>query len=169
MEVQQLDAQLVEICERDFHKMGPAQAARTGMFHRLMKEQENDESVTFVAHENGEYAGHSVVVWKTDYPHFVDQDIPEIQNLNVLPDYRRRGVGTALITRCEEEVSTRSDVVGIGVGLHPGYNNAQKLYPKLGYIPDGHGVHYGITPVQEGERPIFDDDLALFFTKRLKE
>jgi hypothetical protein len=39
------------------------------------------------------------------------------------------------------------------------------LYPKLGYIPDGHGVHYGIQPVAERQTYIFNDDLALFFRK----
>ncbi len=65
--------------------------------------------------------------------------IPEIQDLNVLPPFRRKGIATMLLDRAEAEVACRSDVVGIGVGLHPGYNDAQRLYVKRGYIPDGLG------------------------------
>jgi hypothetical protein len=40
------------------------------------------------------------------------------------------------------EVARRSGVVGIGVGLHPSYNAAQRLYVKRGYIPDARGITY---------------------------
>lgn len=34
-------------------------------------------------------------------------------------------------------------VVGIGVGATPDYASAQRLYPKLGYVEDGSGLHEG--------------------------
>ena len=35
-----------------------------------------------------------------------------------------------------------ADVVSLAVGLHTGYGQAQRLYIKRGYIPDGTGVWY---------------------------
>jgi GNAT superfamily N-acetyltransferase len=93
--------------------------------------------------------------------------IPEIQDLNVLPAFQKRGIATQLLDRAEAEIAGRSAVAGIGVGLHPGYNNAQKLYVKRGYIPDGRGVTCRDRYVQEGEQVVLDDDLVLHLTRRL--
>jgi hypothetical protein len=45
------------------------------------------------------------------------------------------GIGTAnggtSLDRAEAEAARRSGVVGIGVGLHPGYNAAQRLYVSV--------------------------------------
>jgi hypothetical protein len=32
-------------------------------------------------------------------------------------------------------------IIGIGVGGTPDYEIAQRLYPKLGYVYDGTGIH----------------------------
>jgi hypothetical protein len=58
-------------------------------------------------------------------------------------------------------------VVGIGVGLHPGYNVAQRLYVKRGYIPDGRGITYHNRYVEEGMKVVLDDDLVLHLTKTI--
>jgi len=92
----------------------------------------------------------------------------------LLSTYRKRGVATRLIQRCEATAAKRGErtgctEIGIGVGLHPGYNAAQRLYSKLGYILDGHGVHYDGVPVKERRTYSFDDDLILYFTKGLKK
>jgi hypothetical protein len=107
------------------------------------------------------------VNWVPTYTAFVEQQIPEIQDLNVLPGFRRRGLATRLLDRAEEEISLRSSVAGIGVGLHPGYNQAQRLYVNRGYIPDGRGVTYRNRCVEEGMQVLLDDDLVLHLIKRL--
>ena len=61
-----------------------------------------------------------------------------------------------------------SGVVGIGAGLHPGYNAAQRLYGRRGYIPDGRGVTYRDCYIDEGSHVLLDDDLVLHFTKQLR-
>ena len=94
--------------------------------------------------------------------------IPEIQDLNVLPRFRRKGIASAMLDQAEAAAAERSEVVAIGVGLHPGYNAAQVLYVKRGYVPDGLGVTYGVRFVEEGETLPFDDSLVLHFTKELK-
>jgi hypothetical protein len=63
------------------------------------------------------------------------------------------------------DVARHSSVVGIGVGLHPGYNVAQQLYVGRGYVPDGRGVSYRDRYILEGEHVVLDDELLLHFTK----
>ena len=64
----------------------------------------------------------------------------------------------------EAEIASRSNV--IGVGLHPGYNDAQRLYIKRGYITDGLGITYQDRYLCEGEQVVLDDDLTLHLTRR---
>jgi len=72
-----------------------------------------------------------------------------------------------LLDRAEAEVARLSGVVGIGVGLHPGYNAAQQLYVKRGYIPDARGITYRNRFVEEAASVVVDDDLVMHFTKQL--
>ena len=115
-----------------------------------------------------QFAGYVTVNWASMYPGFQECNIPEIQDLNVLPKFRRQGVGTRLLNRAEEEVARHSAIVGIGFGLHPGYGSAQRLYVKRGYIPDGRGVWDGDHVVEEGMEAVFNDDLVLHVTKLLR-
>ena len=137
-------------------------------FVRYAAEAENGTRTSWVATVNGEMAGYVTLLWDSDYPGIAGLGIPEIRDLNVLPQFRRRGIASALLDRAEGAAARRSAVVAIGVGLHPGYNAAQVLYVKGGYIPDGLGVTYGDRFVQEGESLPFDDSLVLHFTKELK-
>ena len=74
-----------------------------------------------------------------------------------------------VVARC---VPLVDEVVGIGVGLYAGedggYGAAQRLYIKRGYIPDGQGVTYNYEPTMPGNSYPLDDDLVLWFLKRLK-
>lgn len=87
-------------------------------------------------------------------------------DLNVLPPFRRHGIGTELLDAAEREASTRSDQVGLGVGLYSNYGNAQRLYVKRGYIPDGRGITRGYEMLEPGTMVCVDDTLLLWFTKR---
>ena len=93
-------------------------------------------------------------------------------DLNVLPSFRKIGVGSHLLDTAEKEATTKSKLVGIGVGLYAGqdggYGAAQKLYVEKGYIPDSKGVTYNYEPTIPGNRYPLDDDLVLWFTKKLK-
>jgi hypothetical protein len=57
--------------------------------------------------------------------------------------------------------------VGIGVGLYKDYGFAQKLYVRIGYIPDGNGVTYKYQPATSGDSCPVDDDLIIWFKKDL--
>jgi GNAT superfamily N-acetyltransferase len=138
-------------------------------YQQYLVEQISGTRTCFVATVENQFAGYVTVNWAPTYAGFVQQSIPEIQDLNVLPRFRRRGLGTRLLDRAEQEVALHSEIVGIGVGLHPGYNNAQRLYIKRGYIPDGRGVWYRNQLVEEGMQVVFDDDLVLHLVKRLAQ
>jgi GNAT superfamily N-acetyltransferase len=136
-------------------------------YRRYLAEQLAGTRACLVATVDRQFAGYVTVNWEPTYTAFVEQQIPEIQDLNVLPGFRRRGLATRLLDRAEEEISLRSSDAGIGVGLHPGYNQAQRLYVNRGYIPDGRGVTYRNRYVEEGMRVLLDDDLVLHLIKRL--
>lgn len=136
-------------------------------YQRYLKEQAAGTRTCFVAAVENQFAGYVTVNCAPAYPGFAEHNIPEIQDLNVLPRFRRQGIGSRLLDRVEQEVARRSAIVGIGVGLHPGYSSAQRLYVKRGYIPDGRGVWYRDHVVEEGMPAVFDDDLVLHLTKQL--
>lgn len=132
---------------------------------RYAGEQAAGERVVLVAFIDEGLAGYVALVWRPDYPPFATAGIPEIQDLNVLPDVRRRGVATALLDRAEAVAAARSGVVGIGVGIGPDYGPAQRLYVVRGYVPDALGAVYANEPVTYGQRVAVDDDLTLHLTK----
>lgn len=166
-----LDLALADLAAAQFVQIGWTKPV--GYFHACLTQQQAGSLTCYVAHvppvgdRPAQYMGHAKLVWTPDYPPFRRQAIPEIQDLNVLPAFRRHGIGTALIHRCEALAASRSTTVGIGVGLHPGYNAAQRLYSRLGYVLDGNGVHYEDQPVVQGASYRFDDDLVIYFTKSL--
>jgi GNAT superfamily N-acetyltransferase len=142
----------------------------TEQFLRYAADADAGTRVNWVATVDGEIAGYVTLRWDNpDHPDIASRRIPEIQDLNVLPQFRRRGIASAMLDRAEAAAAQRSSAVGIGVGLHPGYNAAQVLYVKRGYVPDGFGVTYGDRFVQEGETVPFDDSLGLHFTKDLSK
>jgi GNAT superfamily N-acetyltransferase len=137
-------------------------------FRRYLSEQAAGARTCLVAVVDGQFAGYVTVNWRPSYPGFSELNIPEIQDLNILLRFRRQGIASYLLDRAEAEVARRSGVVGIGVGLHPGYNAAQRLYVKRGYIPDGRGVTYQDRYIAVGSHVLLDDDLVLHLTKQLR-
>jgi GNAT superfamily N-acetyltransferase len=134
---------------------------------QYLAEQEAGQRPVLVALVDDVFAGYVTVLWQSDYPPFRAEQIPEIADFNVLPHLRRRGIGSRLLDKAEATTAERSDVVGIGVGMYPDYGPAQRLYVKRGYIPDGRGLTYQYHVVKPMEPVINDDDLVLYFTKRL--
>ncbi|MEM6645344.1 MAG: N-acetyltransferase [Bacteroidota bacterium] len=137
------------------------------LYKGYLAEQTSGQRPAFVAEIQGVFAGYVTLNWRPTYAPFQEHGIPEIQDLNVLPAFRRRGIGAALIHAAERTAAERSAVIGIGVGLYPDYGSAQRLYVRLGYIPDGRGVAYDHRTVAPGEHVRVDDSLVLYFTKPL--
>jgi GNAT superfamily N-acetyltransferase len=136
-------------------------------YQRYLQEQMAGTRTCFVSIFDGQFAGYVTVNWRPTYAGFADLKIPEIQDLNVLTTYRRKGIASRLLDRAEGEAARRSGVVGIAVGLHPGYNASQRLYAKRGYIPDARGITYRNRFVEEGATVVLDDNLVMHLTKQL--
>ncbi|HGC5654643.1 GNAT family N-acetyltransferase [Legionella pneumophila serogroup 1] len=142
------------------------------LFEAYYQEQQHAERLVWLAYFQDQIAGYITLKWISQYEPFAQQKIPEIMDLNVLPSFRKLGIGSALLTAAEEKASSQCDLVGIGVGLYGGpdggYGQAQRLYVNRGYIPDGLGVTYGYKPTLPGQTYPLDDDLILWFTKNFK-
>ena len=140
----------------------------TAQFERYLAEHEAGTRVTRFAFLDGAFAGYLNVLWQSGYPPFAEAHIPEINDFNVLPQFQRQSIGTALMDEAERVIVARSPIAGIGVGMNEGYGAAQRLYVRRGYIPDGRGLMTHERPVVVGESVRVDDDLVLYFTKHLK-
>ncbi len=142
----------------------------TDSFWRTFVEEPADDGPILVARDFSGVVGHVLLRWRSKHRPFADAGTPEIADLRVAPAMRRRGIATALIARCEQLASDRGhQAIGIGVGLYGDYGAAQRLYPKLGYRPDGSGATYKTVAVTPGEMVRMDDDLVLWLIKDLQE
>lgn len=137
------------------------------VFQRYLEEETRGARWNRVAEWQGELAGYVTIAWEPGDSEFARRQIPEIMDLNVLPRFRNRGIGGALLDEAELEVSRRSPVVGIRVGLHSGYGAAQRLYVRRGYVPDGAGVVVGGLAPAEGAEIRLGDDATLRMIKPL--
>jgi len=135
------------------------------LYQRYLAEQDRGHRLAFVAEWRGEFAGYVTLLWVSNYRPFAERQVPEISDLNVLPACRRQGIGNALLDRAESAASSRSNVVGLGVGLSSDYGAAQRVYVRRGYLPDGRGVMYNNQPVEPGATIRIDDDAALMLTR----
>lgn len=169
-QIHTLISQDVAVISEAFNQIGWHKP--TSLFEGYLNEQKADERLVWVAHFKGEFAGYVTLKWQSQYPSFKAQNIPEIMDLNVLPAFRKMGIGSLLLDTAEKEAATKSQTIGIGVGLYAGadggYGAAQRLYIKCGYIPDGKGVTYNYEPTVPGNSYPLDDDLVLWFTKKLR-
>ena len=135
-------------------------------FEQYFKEQNQNERCVWLAYLGHELAGYVTLTWKSSYEPFRILGIPEIMDLNVLPAFRKQGIGSLLIASAEEEAFKEHDTVGIGVGLYADYGQAIKIYVDRGYKPDGRGVTYNYQLVEPGHDACVDDDLILWFSKK---
>jgi GNAT superfamily N-acetyltransferase len=110
-----------------------------------LEQQVQGERTVLVAFEGEKVVGYVTIVWVAYYDGFRARGIPEIMDLNVITAYQRRGIGTALIAAAEQVARTRGvPTMGIGVEQTPAYAAPNRLYPKLGYLPDGRGLSGGV-------------------------
>ena len=111
-------------------------------YERYWKENVAGQRITLIALLDGSVVGYTNVIWEPDYEPFRRQGIPEINDMNTVTHLRKNGIGTRMIAAAEAIVrSAGKRVIGIGVGVTPDYAIAQSLYPQLGYVSDGTGVH----------------------------
>ncbi len=136
-------------------------------FDNCLEENRQGRRVTLLAYEAGRLAGCCHLLFASEYPNFRTEDIPEINDLNVFPEFRRTGIASQLLDELEKIASKRSRRIGLAVGLYKDYGNAQMLYTRRGYVLDGKGLFYNHIEVQPGQQVTVDDDLLIYLIKEL--
>jgi GNAT superfamily N-acetyltransferase len=138
-------------------------------FAKYLKEQEEGVRWARVAELDGQLAGYVTLRWESPDPVFRQVGVPELMDLNVLPQFRRGGVGSALVEAAEIEASGRGPTIGLRMGLHSGFGAAQRLYVRRGYLPDGAGAVLHGEVVAEGAAIVLDNDLSLRMTRDVSD
>jgi GNAT superfamily N-acetyltransferase len=137
---------------------------RVATWKRTYAEQEEGIRTVALLDQSGEILGYGSLLRRSEY----FRDIPEVHDLWIDEGHRGQGLGSRLIGWLEElAVREGYTAIGIGVGLYRDYGEAQKLYFRLGYCPDGTGITYKNTSVTPGESYPVDDDLILWLRKAL--
>lgn len=140
-------------------------------FTRCLNERDAGRRRIFVAETpDKQGAGYVMLNRLSRYQPFRSLKVPEIQDLFVRPEYRRQGTGRALIDACEQAARhEQNTMIGLAVGLHAAYGAAQRLYVRMGYLPDGFGIVHDCEPVKPGEYRPVDDHLCLMMVKDLQD
>lgn len=137
-------------------------------FVRCLQEQAAGHRLILLAWLGQSLTGYVFLNRQPRYQPFRRLGIPEIQDLFVIPGCRRQGIGAALVAACEQRARQEgAEQMGIAVGLHAGFGAAQRLYVRMGYVPDGGGVTYDREAVRSGDMRPVDDDLTLMLIKDL--
>ena len=141
---------------------------RFDLFKKYLKEHSEKNRYVLLACSDEKIVGYVTLKYVSDYENFARNNIPEIVDFNVVPRFRKQGIGRKLLKRIES-VAKKSGYaqIGIGVGLSEDYGAAQRLYVKMNYIPDATGLHYDAKPVQKGTTVRVDDSLAVYLIKNL--
>lgn len=163
--------------EEDIEKLAHTFAAPWSSFEatlklwqQYLKEQEEGIRTACVLERQHEFLGYGSLLRFSEYPCFRDNQIPEINAIWIHEHTRRQGLGRKLIEHLENMARQEGyQTIGIGVGLYQDYGPAQKLYVKLGYLPDGNGITYKCASVIAGEKYPVDDDLILWLSKPLHD
>lgn len=135
---------------------------------RYLSEQQSNIRKVCLAKIGNEIIGYGSLLKKSEYPSFQKLAIPEIHDVWISEKYRGNGYGRTLIEFLESIArNEKHKEVGIGVGLYKDYGFAQKLYVRMGYIPDGNGITYKYQTVTPGITYPVDDDLIIWFKKEL--
>lgn len=125
--------------------------------------QQTEASSTYLVAWDGEQpVGHAHIAWAGTH-----LGVPEIQDVFVLPEQRRRGIAAQLTHEAEEQARTRGwDSISLSVSQE-GNVAATRLYAKVGYSDAGVApVHVSGTIMLRG-LPVEVDDVLVYLTKSL--
>jgi ribosomal protein S18 acetylase RimI-like enzyme len=120
----------------------------------------------------GQGDGFYLVAWDTDEPlghaHLALSHPPELQDVEVRPEHRRRGVASALTTAAEQAAAARGFGrlrLQVSVGNRP----ARALYRGLGYGDAGVPPRRVQGTVQIRSGPLEVDDTLLTWEKTIDD
>lgn len=127
-----------------------------------LDQQRADASTYLVAWEGDRPVGHAHVAWNGTH-----LELPELQDMFVLPELRGRGIGAELVDAAERLARERGhERMSLSVSLD-GNPVARRLYERLGYVDAGvpHVRTSGVIRLRG--RPFAVDDTLLYMTKAL--
>jgi GNAT superfamily N-acetyltransferase len=110
-----------------------------GRFEDYYIEHLREIRLMFVALEqdeegNGSYFGYASILWEAPSTALWQRSIPEIVDIFVQKNARRKGIATALIHACEASAHEKGyRKLGLSVGHSEEFLAARALYEKLGY------------------------------------
>jgi ribosomal protein S18 acetylase RimI-like enzyme len=116
--------------------------------------------------------GRYLVAWLGAVPsgqvYVTDDNTPEMQDLEVRPEYRRRGVATALIAAAEHD-ARRRHAAKIRLEVSVANAAARRLYERNGYTATAEGPRRvdGIIHIRTG--PIEVHDVLVSMEKQLDQ
>ncbi len=121
-----------------------------------------DGSTYLVAWEDEQPVGHAHIAWSGTH-----LGLPEIQDVYVAPDHRRRGLATQLTHACEAEARARNwHTISLSVS-RDGNAAARSLYERLGYADSGAEAVRVSGVITLRGRPFAVDDTLVYLTKKL--
>jgi GNAT superfamily N-acetyltransferase len=121
----------------------------------------NDDSTYLVAWDADVPVGHVHVAWRR-----TALQLPELQDMYVLPDRRSRGIGARLVAAAER-LAAANGHAACSLSVSKQNLRARALYERLGYSRapiEPKRVHGTIT-TRAGSFEV--DDTLLYFTKRV--
>ena len=144
--------------EHDIHPLDPSEIESVAAVLGLARLHQGD--------------GMYLVVWRDGQPlAHVDlafTDPPELQDVEVRREYRRRGIASAPTARAEEEARGRGfDRLRLGVSVDNA--PAQALYHGCGYVDAGVAPKRVKGRIEIRTGPIEVDDTILTWEKRLND
>ena len=142
--------------------------ASPSKYEMRLRHRAEGKCIALAADYKGQVAGYINVYPDSKWGAFGNLGLPEIIDFGVLQKFQRNGIGSKLMDVAEQISATYADTVYLGVGLHSGYGNAQRMYVKRGYIPDGSGVWYGPHVCTPYKTCCNDDSLTLYLSKKLR-
>lgn len=164
-----------EIQEKDISKIAQAFCfpwttlqASTEKWSLYFSEHQARKRTVCVLEKDGAIIGYASLLRHSAYENFRNAGIPEIHDVWIAEKWRKQGFGKLLIQHLEG-LAIKEDYtqIGLGVGLYADYGNAQRLYTRLGYVPDGKGITYNYSHVIPGKNYPADDELLLWLIKPL--
>ena len=127
-----------------------------------LSELTGEASTYLVAWDAGKPVGHAHIAWTGTH-----LEVPEIQDVFVLPERRRQGIATQLTRAAEAQARTRHwKTISLSVSQE-GNQSARLLYAKLGYVDaPTDPVRVSGVIVLRGQ-PLEVDDTLVYMMKRL--
>lgn len=145
------------------------------LYHSIGKKDEGyfeaifeKDCIILIVEKQNQIIAFGILNFEPKYSLYKKLEIPEIQDLNVAPDFRQQGIATMIVESFENLARDQeAEHLGISVGLTKDYGPAQRLYYKLGYMPDGNGVTVDRKNVSHDQLVHVNDDLCLMLLKAL--